>query len=139
MSALVIDTHVLVWLLEGAAQLGTNARNALNKAALVNALYVSAITPWEISMLVSKGRLTLRRDIGEWLLSALALPGIRLEPLSVGVSVASTRLPGEINNDPADRMIVATARHLGVPLVTADEDLLRYGVQGHLKIIKATQ
>jgi PIN domain nuclease of toxin-antitoxin system len=139
MSALVIDTHVLVWLLEGTAQLGTNARNALNKAALVNALYVSAITPWEISMLVSKGRLTLRRDVGEWLLSALALPGIRLEPLSVGISVASTRLPGEINNDPADRIIVATARHLGVPLVTADEDLLRYGVQGHLKTIKATQ
>jgi PIN domain nuclease of toxin-antitoxin system len=139
MSALVIDTHVLVWLLEGAAQLGTNARNALNKAALVNALYVSAITPWEISMLVSKGRLTLKRDVGEWLLSAFALPGIRLEPLSVGVSVASTRLPGEINNDPADRIIVATARHLGVPLVTADEDLLRYGVQGHLKTIKATQ
>ncbi len=89
-------------------------------------------------MLVSKGRLTLNRDVGEWIGSAIALPGIRLAPLSPEIAVASTRLPGEINNDPADRIIVATARHLGVPLVTADENLLSYGDQGHLKTVKAT-
>lgn len=139
MSALVADTHVLVWLLEKNKQLGPHAREALKKAASVHALYVSAITAWEVAMLVSKGRLTLKRDVGEWLESALALPGVRLEPLSPAVAVASTRLPGEINTDPADRIIVATARHLGVPLVTADENLLNYGVQGHLKTIEATQ
>jgi len=139
MSALVIDTHVLVWLLEKNKQLGATAREALKKAASVHALYVPAITPWEIAMLVSKGKLTLKRDVGEWLESAFKLPGLRLEPLSPAVAVASTRLPGEINNDPADRIIVATARHLGVPLVTADENLLSYSAQGHLKTIKATQ
>ena len=139
MSALVIDTHALVWLLEKNPQLGPIARAALKRAASVHALYVPAITPWEIAMLVSKGRLTLKRDVGDWLESVFALPGIRLEPLSPAVAVASTRLPGEINSDPADRIIVATARHLGVPLVTADADLLNYGEQGHLKIIQARQ
>lgn len=139
MSALVTDTHVLVWLLDKNKQLGPNAREALKMAASAHALYVPAITPWEIAMLVSKEKLTLNRDVGEWLASALALPGIKLEPLSMEISVASTRLPGEINGDPADRMIVATARHLGVPLVTADKDLLNYSAQGHLKSIRATQ
>lgn len=88
-------------------------------------------------MLVSKGRLTLNRDVGEWLEAALALPGIKLEPLHPSISIASTRLPGVINNDPADRIIVATARHLGVPLMTADEDLLNYGKQGHLLTVPA--
>ena len=139
MTALVVDTHVLVWLLDKNKQLGPHAREALRAAASAHSLHVSAITPWEIAMLVSKGRLTLNRDVGEWLGTALSLPGIRLEPLSVEISVASTRLPGEINGDPADRIIVATARRIGVPLVTADGDLLNYGSQGHLQTIRATQ
>ena len=138
MSMLVADTHVLVWLLQRSRQLGPLAREFLKKAASSNSLYVSAITPWEIAMLVSKGRLTLDRDVGEWLAAALALPGIKLTPLTMEISVASTRLPGVINSDPSDQIIVATARHLGVPLVTADKNLLDYGDQGHLRIIKAS-
>jgi len=80
MSMLVADTHVLVWLLQRSRQLGPLAREFLKKAASSNSLYVSAITPWEIAMLVSKGRLTLDRDVGEWLAAALALPGIKLTP-----------------------------------------------------------
>lgn len=139
MNAVVVDTHVLVWLLSKSRQLGTGALDAIKGAASLNLLYVSAITPWEIAMLVSKGRLTLGRDVGEWLDMALALPGFRLEPLSPVIAVASSRLPGEINSDPADRIIVATARHLGVPLVTADENLLGYSALGHVKAIQATQ
>lgn len=138
MSALVVDTHVLVWLLERNRQLCPLAKDSLKKAASSNSLYVAAITPWEIAMLVSKERLALDRDVSEWLAAALALPGIKLQPLLMEISVASTRLPGEISSDPSDRIIVATARHLGVPLVTADSDLLEYGSQGHLRTIKAT-
>lgn len=139
MNALIVDTHVFVWLLSKSKQLGPNALEAIKGAASLNSLYVSAITPWEIAMLVSKGKLTLERDVGEWLEMALALPGFRLESLSPAIAVASTRLPGEINSDPADRIIVATARHLGVPLVTADENLLGYSTQGHIKTVKATK
>ncbi len=67
----------------------------------------------------------------------LALPGISLAPLSPKIAVASTRLPGELPSDPADRMIVATARQLGATLVTADQALLTYGQTGHLKRLDA--
>lgn len=137
MTAVLIDTHVLVWLLSGNERLGLQARKAIKQAADAGSLHVSAITPWEIAVLVSKGRLILEQDIGEWIQAALALPGIHLEPLTPEVAVGSTRLPGEIHPDPADRIIVATARHLGSALVTADGLLLNYGAAGHLQVISA--
>ncbi|HEY6895657.1 MAG TPA: type II toxin-antitoxin system VapC family toxin [Rhodocyclaceae bacterium] len=133
----MLDTHALVWLLAGNQRLGAKARKTIQKAARDNDLFVSAISPWEIAVLVSKGRLVLDRDVGEWVQTALALPGIRLEPLSPEVAVASTRLPGQLHSDPADRIIAATARHLGAALITADSQLLGYGAAGHLKAIEA--
>lgn len=88
-------------------------------------------------MLVGKGRLILDRDVGEWVQSALSLPGMRLEPISPEITVASTRLPGTFHSDPADRVIVATARHLAATLITADELLLDYARNGHLKVLQA--
>ncbi|MCB5189345.1 type II toxin-antitoxin system VapC family toxin [Methylobacillus arboreus] len=137
MSVTLLDTHALVWLLVGSNRLGKGARGAIQQAVAEDALYISAISPWEISMLVSKERLVLDRDVGEWVHEALALPGIRLEPLSPQVAVASTRLPGDIHSDPADRIIVATARHLGAILVTEDRLLLDYSLAGHLRTLKA--
>lgn len=137
MSAVLLDTHVLVWLLSGNSRLGIQARAFIQQAAKGNVLLVSAITPWEIAMLVSKGRLTLDRDVGEWVAAALALPGIRLSPLSPEVAIASTRLPGDIHADPADRMITATARHVNAVLVTEDRRLLDYGAAGHLRTLRA--
>ena len=137
MSTALLDTHVLVWLLSGSARLGAQARPFLQQAAQDNALLVSAITPWEIAMLVSKGRQTLDRDVGEWVAAALALPGIRLAPLSPEIDVASTRLPGQIHADPADRILVATARHVDAVLVTEDQRLLDYSAAGHLKTRRA--
>lgn len=88
-------------------------------------------------MLVAKGRLVLDRDVGEWVDAALSLTGFRLEPISPEVAVASTRLPGVLHSDPADRMIAATARHLRSTLITADQLLLDYGKGGHIKTLKA--
>ncbi len=137
MSAVLLDTHVLVWLLAGNARLGTQARGFIQQAAQDNVLLVSAITPWEIAMLVSKGRLALDRDVGEWVAAALALPGIRLGLLSPEVAVASTRLPGAMHADPADRILAATARHVDAVLVTEDQRLLDYGAAGHLRTLRA--
>ena len=137
MRAILLDTHVLIWLLAGNPRLGAPARSLIQQAAADNALLVSAITPWEIAMLVSKGRLALDRDVGEWLGAALALPGIRLAPLAPEIAVASTRLPGALHADPADRIIAATARHVDAVLVTEDQRLLDYGQRGHLRIRRA--
>lgn len=133
----LLDTHALVWLLDGNERLGDKSRTLIQQSAQADSLYVSAITPWEIAMLVSKGRLTLVQEIGEWLRIAISMPGIRMAPLSIDVSVASTRLPGTFHSDPADRIIVATARHLGAILVTEDKLILEYGKAGHVKCHRA--
>jgi len=138
-SLALLDTHAWVWLLNGSVRLGAKARKAVQRSLAKEAVLVSAISPWEVAMLVSKGRLVLDCDVGEWVNKALSLPGIRLEPISPEVAVASTRLPGTLHADPADRIIVATARHLGSTLVTVDRLLLDYAKDGHLKTLNAEQ
>ncbi len=137
MSAVLLDTHALVWLVVGDERLRPAVRRRIEAAAQQQQLWVSAITPWEVGMLVARARLVLDRDVMDWLQAALALPGIRLAPLEPVVAVASTRLPGGMHGDPADRLIVATARQLGAVLVTADAALLAYGQFGHVQVLSA--
>jgi len=135
---LLLDTHLLVWMVESHRRLSENMKELLRKGSREDLLVVSAITPWEIALLVSKKRLQLDSDVQDWIDRALALPGIRLQPLVPAIAVASTRLPWEMNPDPADRILVATARHIGATLLTADEQLLRYGAQGNFRCLAAS-
>ena len=134
MTGVLLDTPELVWLVNGDLQLSPRAQQHILAAPQV---WVSAITPWEIAMLVAKGRLTLRKDVLEWVAQALALPGVRLAALEPAIAVASTRLPATLHGDPADRLLAASARQLNLALVTADDKLLAYGAQGHLAVISA--
>jgi PIN domain nuclease of toxin-antitoxin system len=133
----LLDTHVWVWLLNGDRKLNPKALKAIEQSLADEAVLLSAISPWEVAMLVSKGRLTLDRDVGEWVNAAVSIPGIRVEPITPEIAVASTRLPGDIHPDPADRLIAATARHLGALLITDDQLLLDYSAAKHLKALKA--
>ncbi len=137
MSLVLIDTHVWVWLLNGDQKLNPKALKAIERSLSAESVLLSAISPWEVAMLVSKGRLTLDRDVGEWVQTATSLSGIRIEPITPEIAVASTRLPDVLHSDPADRLIVATARHLGALLITDDQKLIDYGLSGHLKVLKA--
>jgi PIN domain nuclease of toxin-antitoxin system len=134
---ILLDTHALVWLLEDSESICEPVHAQIQQAADEDGLFVSAITPWEIAMLVARGRLRLGQDVAEWLEAALSLPGIRLEPLSLAIAVASTRLPWESHSDLADRILLATARHLDATLITADQKMLEYGAQGYMKCIAA--
>ena len=136
-TAVVLDTHALVWLLQGSDRLGPGARTLIEAAAKGDGAFVAAISAWEIAMLVAKGRLALDREVGEWLDAALALPGLRLAPLDPQVAVDSTRLPGDPHGDPADRMIVATARRHTATLITDDAQVLAYSAAGHVKAHRA--
>ena len=78
---LLVDTHTLIWMVEEATQLGARTAEALNRAGWENRIAISAITPWEIGLLVSKGRLKLGADVMEWIRAALSKPGVRLAPL----------------------------------------------------------
>lgn len=135
MSAVLLDTHMLVWFANGDAQVGRRARQEISRAAQAGQLHLSAISAWEIAMLVAKGRLALDRDVTDWISEALAKLGIKLQALTVDIAVASTRLPGEPHGDPADRIIAATARNLGARLVTVDEKLLVYAKGGHMSAL----
>jgi PIN domain nuclease of toxin-antitoxin system len=137
--AVLLDTHVWLWFLDGDRRLGRRARTAIDRAAKGRGAAVSAITLWEVALLQAKRRIALREDVGEWLRQKLALPGIDLQPLSLDVCVESTRLPGDFHSDPADRFIVATARCLSVPLATADFRILDYAQGGHVAVLDATR
>ena len=132
---ILLDAHILVWLLEDSERIGEMVHAQIQQAADDDCLFVSAITPWEIAMLVAKGRLRLGQDVAEWLATALGLPGIRLEPITPVIAVASTRLPWDVHPGPADRILLATARHLDATLITADQKMLDYGAQGFLKCV----
>lgn len=131
---IVLDTHVLVWALLDDARLGARARALIDAATASSGLVVPAITPWEIAMLAEKGRLSLGRETGAWIEAALALSGVRLAPLVPAIALDAVRLPGALHPDPADRMIIATARHFGLPLLTADRAILDYGKAGFVAV-----
>ncbi len=134
---LLLDTHTVLWMVEGHPRLGGGTGKALNQAASEDRISISAITPWEIGLLASKGRIELHRDVLDWVRDALTRPGVRLAPLEPEIAVASTRFPFEMHPDPADRILVATARHLGATLVTADKALLDLAKKGNFKAMDA--
>jgi PIN domain nuclease of toxin-antitoxin system len=136
---LLLDTHTLLWMVESHPRLGPEAAKLLNRAAREDRIAVSAITPWEIALLVSKKRIDLHQDPMEWLNATLSLSGVHLVPLEPEIAVASTRLPFEMHADPADRILVATARHVGATLVTADTALLEVSKKGYFRAIDASR
>lgn len=124
----LLDTHAWVWLVKGEPQ----ARPIANLPA-GSVLGLASISVWEVGMLETKGRLVLQPDVRTWVNSALL--GLRLLPLDAEVALQATRLPGSVHGDPADRIIVATAQILNVPLATADARIIQYGKQGHLQVL----
>lgn len=134
---ILLDTHVLVWAVDGNRRLGPNTAAVIEQSRRVDRIGISAITPWEIALLAERGRLRLAQDVGEWMDAALRAQGVDVLPIEPAIAVASVRLPGGFHADPADRLIIATARHWGAPLATADRPMLAYAAAGHLQVIDA--
>lgn len=122
---IVLDTHIWVWWVHGDARLSPEQHQTL-AAHEPTGLGVSAISCWEVAKLVEYKRLVLPCPTIEWLDQALAYPGVQLLDLSPQIATESTELPGEFHKDPADQIIVATARVLDSPLFTADEMIRKY-------------
>jgi PIN domain nuclease of toxin-antitoxin system len=122
---IVLDTHIWIWWVHGDPLLSAATR-ALIDSFEQTGIAISAISCWEVAKLVERGRLTLPCPTSAWLQQALAYPGVQLIELSTQICVESTQLPGKFHRDPADQIIVATARILDVPLVTVDDKILKY-------------
>lgn len=129
---IVLDTHALVWWVTGDATLSKKAKSAIERELAGGEILVSSISAWEIAMLVERERLVLSMDVGSWLAAVADIEALRFVPVDPEIAVKSVELPGEFHKDPADRMIVATARKFSVSLVTKDENIRAYA---HVKTI----
>lgn len=136
---LMLDTHVWLWLAAGASEkIRPVARTAIEKTSVSSPLLISIISVWEIALLESKKRLRLPMSVHEWVDRALDRPGIRLIGLGhAGTVIDSCHLPGDFHPDPADRLLVATARRENAVLVTHDRKILNYGAAGHVRVLAA--
>ena len=131
---IVIDTHIWVWWVHNHASLEPWMRAALI-AHESDVIGVSAISCWEIARLDAGGRLALGHPVAEWFSIALNYPGIQLLDLTPEISIDANNLPGAMHKDPADRIIVATARVFGCQLLTADDKITHYA---HVNVARNT-
>lgn len=129
---IVLDTHTWVWWVSTPEQLSGVARNEIDQARQRGEICISSISAWEVSLLVRKGRLELTTPVDDWIAKSEALPFIRFVPLDNRIAYRSNYLPGDLHEDPADRIIVATALTLGAPLVSRDTKIRDYP---HVKTI----
>ena len=116
----LLDTHVWVWWLSGNGRLSAREREALDKLAESSELCLSAISLWEVQMAYEKGRFRPQDPFETWLRAAAGADVVQLVPLDIRVAVALNSLPKRFHKDPADRLIVATARAHAMVLATWD-------------------
>ncbi len=122
---ILLDTHIWVWWVDDNQQLVDRPRHLIQDNVR-SGLEVSAISCWEVAKLVQYGRLELACPLEEWMEQALAYPGVQLIELTPRIAIESTKLPGSFHCDPADQIIVATARVYDIPLLTVDSRILQY-------------
>jgi PIN domain nuclease of toxin-antitoxin system len=127
---IVLDTHIWIWWVHDDPALSVFTRTLLDSSEQTG-IGISSISCWEVAKLVEHRRLSLPCPVFDWIQQALSYPGVRLIELSPRICVESTQLPGEFHRDPADQIIVATARILDVPLVTVDAKILEYSHVRH--------
>ena len=123
---ILLDTAPWIWWVAVPERLSPRARRLIETEEGRSGLLVSAISVWEVAVKAALGQLTLDREVRSWIALASAYPGLQVLPLDPGDALESTLLPGTLHKDPADRILVAIARRLAVPLVTCDQALRRY-------------
>ncbi len=133
---LLLDTCVIIWASQD-EPLGDQAVAAIDAAWEAGApLSVSPISAWEIGLLMSRGRIRSSREPLKWFEEFITTSAAEVVPLTVSILIASSYLPGEIHGDPADRILVATAREHGLAIVTRDKAILDYGRHGNVAVIE---
>jgi PIN domain nuclease of toxin-antitoxin system len=129
---IVLDTAAWIWWASDPSRLTPKSRRAIAAEEGRFGLLVSAISVWEVAVKVAIGKLVLDRDVRTWVALASTYAGIVVQPVEAQDALESTLLPGNFHKDPADRIIIAVARRLDVPLVTSDAAIRAYK---HVKTI----
>lgn len=138
-AGVLLDTCAVIWLAT-AAPMADDALAAITKAATADALHVSPVTAWEIGMLSRPrpGRpetVQFLPDPKSWFRRFTSAPGVREAALTPEIAIDASWLPGELHGDPADRLLIATARTLGCPIVTRDRKIIAYGEAGFVRVL----
>jgi PIN domain nuclease of toxin-antitoxin system len=124
---IILDTHIGVWWSDEISRLTAAQLDAITDERFIQgSIGISAITCWEIAMLVERQRITLQLDALSWLRRLLSYPGVELLPVTPEIAVRAYSLPEPFHRDPADRILVATAIELACPLLTDDGRILAY-------------
>jgi PIN domain nuclease of toxin-antitoxin system len=132
-SGILLDTHVIIWLAQGTA-IATEAQEEIHRASLQEAVFISAVSAWEIVQLAVRGRVSMQMAPGQWIERFIAASGCSALPLTVESAVAAALLP-PIHRDPADRFLIATAMLNDLVLITRDTKILDYAQAGTLRAI----
>ena len=133
---LLLDTCAIIWIATDQS-IGTEAKAAMNAEMQANEkLRVSPISAWELGLLSAKGRLPSTRAPIALFKDVMATHGVKIEALTPEVLIESSFLPGKIHSDPADRILLATARQHDLTIVTRDRAILDYSAAGHVKTLE---
>lgn len=135
-SALLLDTCAVIWIANGDF-IAAEARKAMNLAASENqSVQISPISAWEIGLLVARGRLSIAGRPQNWYAQVIGTPGVVAARMPEELLIESSFLPGNPPSDPADRIIIATAREFGLRIVTRDRRILNYANEGHTQALE---
>ena len=134
---LLLDTHIWLRFQGISGEIKPSARPVIEQAAAANSVFVSVISIWEIALLVRLQRLSLNVSVDRWTTEALTKPGIHLLPFTPQIAIDSVDLPDPMHKDPADRILVATARIERLTLVTRDRDILAFAKATKLACLQA--
>jgi PIN domain nuclease of toxin-antitoxin system len=137
--ALLLDTCAAIWMVNGDAMLDV-AQAAIIHAGSADGVFVSPISAWEIGMLANPGikqaqPLSFMPDAISWFQSLMRQPIIRPAPFTPEIAISAVSLPEPLHRDPGDRLLIATARHMRIPLMTRDAKILDYAKLGHVHAI----
>ncbi|HXU99507.1 MAG TPA: type II toxin-antitoxin system VapC family toxin [Caulobacteraceae bacterium] len=137
--AVLLDTCAVIWLANGDS-LREEALAAIMHAALAEGVFVSPVSAWEIGMLArprgERAPVRFLPDPATWFARFMAGPAIKTAALTGEIAIAASTLPEPLHGDPADRLLLATARHLAMPLVTRDSRILAWAAAGHVAAIE---
>jgi PIN domain nuclease of toxin-antitoxin system len=123
---IVLDTHTWIWLVSNPELLSRKAKRSVDVAIDEEGVLISSISAWEVALLVAHKRLKLTLDVSDWITQSEMLPFLQFIPVDNSIAVKSVNLPQPLHNDPADRIIIATAIVMGAPVITKDEKILQY-------------
>lgn len=123
----LMDTHVWIWWNMNPRKLSFRVKEIIGDPDGYDEILLSAISPWEFSKLIEKKRIGISLDPEEWIRIALDMPKLRVVPLGPILAYRSTVLPQPFHDDPADQIIVATAREENATILTKDDKILNYG------------